>query len=487
MKLTPNLEAAIEALNKGFDDDVVFFLSKPPKIVDSISSGALALDVELGCGGYPRGRVIEIFGPESSGKTTLALHAIAEAQKAGGWAAFIDAEHALNVKYAADIGINIPSLLLSQPSCGEDALEVTDQLVRSGDVSIVVIDSVSALVPKAELEGEMGEMQIGLQARLMSQALRKLIANVHKSNTLVIFINQIRMKIGGYGNPEVTCVTPDTIIEIQTNNSQSVSMEDLFNLAGVNYRAIEKNLPIDISDRNIKVKSFNHETGRDEFKKILFLVRKEDCEICEVRTLTGDLLLRATKDHRVYDNQLGKYIQLGEYLSPASVTSLIHLRTNAGQAVEGMVFLTGEIEPILDMGIEGNENYYSNGILSHNSGGNSLKFYASQRLETRRGEFLKNGEDIYGQKIKVNIKKNRLAPPYREVLLDLIYGKGVDKAGSLLETAVGMGIVEQTGAYYIIEGKKVHGRAAIVEVLSDPVVFKEIEAKARAVLKGSNG
>lgn len=285
-----------------------------------IPTGSLGLDRALGIGGYPRGRIVEIYGPESSGKTTLALHAVAEAQKLGGTAAFIDAEHALDVSYAHKLGVKTDELLVSQPDTGEQALEITDVLVRSGAVDIIVVDSVAALVPKAEIEGEMGDSHMGLQARLMSQALRKLTAVISRTSSTVIFINQIRMKIGVvYGNPETT------------------------------------------------------------------------------------------------------------------------------------------------------------------TGGNALKFYASVRLDVRRGQAIRDGQETLGNRTKVKIVKNKMAPPFRETEFDVIYGEGVSKTGELLDVGVDLGVVEKSGAWYSYAGERLgQGREQSKKFLaSNPDILAKITEVVR--------
>jgi recombination protein RecA len=295
--------------------------------VETVSSGSLGLDIALGIGGLPRGRTVEIYGPEASGKTTLALHAVAEVQRLGGTAAFVDAEHALDPQYAGKLGVDIADLLISQPDTGEQALEITDMLVRSGAVDIIVIDSVAALTPKAEIEGEMGDSHVGLQARLMSQALRKLTGNIKRSNTLVVFINQIRMKIGVmFGNPETT------------------------------------------------------------------------------------------------------------------------------------------------------------------TGGNALKFYASVRLDIRRIGSIKRDEEMVGNETRVKVVKNKLAPPFREAVFDILYGEGVSRSGEIIDLGVSHGVIDKTGAWYSFRGERIgQGKENVRGFLKDhPERAAEIERLVRAkVLPGA--
>ena len=288
--------------------------------IEAIPTGALSLDIALGIGGFPRGRIVEIFGPESSGKTTVALHAIAEAQKQGGIAAFIDAEHALDPVYAKNLGVDVDNLIVAQPDTGEQALEIAEQLVRSGAVDIITIDSVAALVPKAEIDGEMGDSHVGLQARLMSQALRKLTGVLNKSNTVAIFINQLREKVGiMFGNPETT------------------------------------------------------------------------------------------------------------------------------------------------------------------PGGRALKFYASVRLDVRKQEAIKVNGEVVGTRTKVKVVKNKVAPPFREAVFDIVYGKGISNEGCVLDLATDMNIVDKSGAWFAYNGQKIgQGRENAKQFLAqNPDIMKEIEGKVR--------
>ena len=318
------LQTALAQIDKNFGKGTVMRLGDRPEMnVEAIPTGSLALDAALGIGGVPKGRIIEIYGPESSGKTTLALHILAEAQKRGGEVAFVDAEHALDPVYAAALGVDIDNLLVSQPDTGEQALEITDALVRSGAVDAVVVDSVAALVPKQEIEGEMGDTFVGLQARLMSQALRKLAGTIAKTNCVVIFINQLRMKIGVmYGNPETT------------------------------------------------------------------------------------------------------------------------------------------------------------------TGGNALKFYSSVRLDVRKVEAIKEGGNVVGNKTRVKVVKNKVAPPFREAMFEIMYGQGISKWGELVDLAVQMDIVQKSGSWFSMGDERIgQGAASVKEYfINNPEIAESVEAQVREKL-----
>ena len=321
------LEAALGQIDRAFGKGSIMKLGKDGQVVEieSVSTGSLGLDVALGIGGLPRGRIIEIYGPESSGKTTLALHTVAEAQKTGGICAFVDAEHALDPSYARKLGVDIDELLISQPVEGEQALEIADTLVRSGAIDVLVIDSVAALTPRAELEGDMGDMQPGMQARLMSKALRKLTGSISKSNTMVIFINQIRMKIGVmFGNPETT------------------------------------------------------------------------------------------------------------------------------------------------------------------TGGNALKFYASVRLDIRRIGAIKDRDEVVGNQTRVKVVKNKVAPPFRQVEFDIMYGQGISKTGELLDLGVKADIVEKSGSWFSYDSQRIgQGRENAKNFLKEnPDIADDIERRIRADAAG---
>ncbi|MCU7919099.1 MAG: recombinase RecA [Candidatus Thiodiazotropha sp. (ex Epidulcina cf. delphinae)] len=323
------LSAALGQIEKQFGKGSVMRMGDTSSVrnIEVISTGSLSLDIALGIGGLPKGRVVEIYGPESSGKTTLTLQVVAEAQKMGGTAAFIDAEHALDPQYAEKLGVNVDELLVSQPDTGEQALEITDMLVRSGAVDVVVIDSVAALTPKAEIEGDMGDSHVGLQARLMSQALRKLTANIKRTNCLVIFINQIRMKIGVmFGSPETT------------------------------------------------------------------------------------------------------------------------------------------------------------------TGGNALKFYASVRLDIRRIGAIKKGDEVVGNDTRVKVVKNKVAPPFKQVQFEILYGEGISHEGEIIELGVQQGIIDKSGAWYSHNGDRIgQGKENVRNFLKEnPEITDGIEARIRAELLPSN-
>ena len=320
------LEKALSQIEKSYGKGSIMVLGEEQQAndIEAIPTGAINLDIALGIGGFPRGRVVEIYGPESSGKTTLALHAIAEAQKLGGIAAFIDAEHALDVHYAKNLGVDIENLVLSQPDTGEQALAITESLVRSNAVDIIVVDSVAALVPRAEIEGDMGDTHVGLLARLMSQALRKLTGSVSKSRTTVIFLNQLRQKIGiMFGNPETT------------------------------------------------------------------------------------------------------------------------------------------------------------------TGGVALKFYSSVRLDIRRKEQIKNGEDVIGNVTQVRVVKNKVAPPFKTVNFDIMYGTGISRVGSMLDSAVDFGIIDKAGSWYSYEGERLgQGRENVKDYLANnPDIYDAVDKAVRHYAK----
>ncbi len=413
------LEVAMSQIEKQFGKGSVMKLGEFKAMeIEAIPTGALSLDIALGIGGVPRGRIIEVFGPESSGKTTLALHIVAEAQKMGGEAAFIDAEHALDPVYAKKLGVDIDDLIVSQPDTGEQALEITESLVRSGALDVIVVDSVAALVPKAEIDGDMGDSHMGLQARLMSQALRKLAGAINKSKTVLIFINQLREKIGVmFGNPETT--TGGRALKFYA----SVRMD------------IRKT-------ENIK----------------------QDGEVKGNRVVAA-LVPKAEIDGDMGDSHMGLQARL---MSQA-------LRKLAGAINKSktvLIFINQLREKI--------------GVMFGNpettTGGRALKFYASVRMDIRKTENIKQDGEVKGNRVRVKVIKNKVAPPFREAEFDVVYGQGISKEGNILDMAVSLDIVEKAGSWFSYDGERIgQGRENVKKYLREnPDMLEEIEEKVRA-------
>lgn len=455
--------------------------------LDVVSTGSLGLDIALGVGGLPRGRVVEVYGPESSGKTLMCLSAIANAQRQGLTCAFIDAEHALDPVWASTLGVNVGELYISQPDNGEQALEIADTLVRSGAFGMVVIDSVAALVPKAEIEGEMGASLPGLQARLMSQALRKLTGSVKTSNTLLVFINQLRMKIGVMFG----CLHADTLVNF------------------VDGRA----LPIrEVVENRVEgeVWSWNEELGTFEAQPIVDWHYNGDVtsasDYIHIQTASvnghGRFGLTVTPSHEVLtqvgwkeakdltteDRLISKYWTRVE-------TSVQLLKTEVAikairQASPRQMRQKGKY----DISVAKNHNYMvggaHNGVVVHNSpetttGGNALKFYASVRIDVRRIGTIKKGDEVMGAETKAKVIKNKVAPPFREALYDIIYGRGISRHGELVEMGVKIGVVDKSGAWYSYKGEKIgQGKDNSVNFLmANPAIADEIDRAIRAHYK----
>jgi RecA/RadA recombinase len=466
------LELAISQIERQFGKGSVMRLGAggPLEEISVIPTGALSLDAALGIGGLPRGRVVEIYGPESSGKTTLALHVIAEAQQLGGIAAFIDAEHALDPIYARKLGVNTDELLISQPDTGEQALEIAETLVRSNAVDVIVIDSVAALVPRAELDGDMGDSLPGLQARLMSQALRKLTAAISRSGGVVIFINQIREKIGVMFG----CFSGDTPIALANGTTVPIG--------GI----VERRIAADVL-------SYDPETGQVEPRPIVNWfdngAAEEFLHIDVVRAGGWRHRLTVTDNHLIFtpegpvkaiDLAVGDRVLVYDHATcrtvPGSIAT-IDLRP----AAEG--------EHRFDLEIEGNHTYLADGVVVHNSpetttGGRALKFYASVRLDIRRQDAIKQGTESIGVRTKVKVVKNKLAPPFREAEFDVLYGEGISKAGTVLDAAVEHSLVEKSGTWYTFKNERIgQGRENAKKWLREnPAALADLEAKVRETL-----
>ena len=456
------------------------FIASPTK-VKSIELIGERPTYDLKCA-YPYNNYIaNKFVVHNSGKTSLCLHIIANAQKRGGACAFIDTEHALDLSYAKSLGVDVEKMVFSQPDFGEQALDIVEALARSGSMDVIVVDSVAALVPKSEIEGNMGDSHMGLQARLMSQACRKLAGVTHKTNTLIIFTNQLRSKIGiVWGNPEVTCVAPDTKVEIKEKNytnTKSVSIMEIFNIVGVDPFKLQANDPVDISDKKIKIRSYDHKIDQVVWRTILALVRKEDSEYFGV--FQEDILVfKGSPHHKVYDIEHAEYFSLLE-------VSLRGMPYFIGQGIKSKKeFQVRKLEErglILDLMVEDTENYFANGVLSHNTGGNALKFYASMRLDIRRVSQLKSGTEdgIRGNRTKVKIVKNKLAPPFREAEFDILFGKGIDYLGEVVDLAIANGVITRAGSWYSYGEQRLGQGAPMIRGLleANPDMLKDVLTK----------
>jgi len=457
---TKALDAAVNELTKRFGDGTIVRLGDATHmVVDVIPSGSLTIDIALGVGGIPRGRVTEIYGPESSGKTTLCLHVIAESQKRGGICAFVDMEHALDPSYAKLIGVNIDKLYISQPDTAEQALEIIETLVRSGALDVVVLDSVAALVPRVEIEGEMGDSHVGVQARLMSQALRKLSGAIKQSNVSVLFTNQIREKIGVmYG-----CFMGETPITLADGSTEMIE------------RIVKERL-------DVEVLSYNHLSGLLEPRRIVnwfdngttneflrFTVASNDSDVPHTFTCTPNHMLLTPHGYEAAEN-----VQAGDLLMTSmalditleSVTSGA-INGNAVQPIARPYQATAmpviQVENVIletpvhryDIEIEGNHCYVAGGVIVHNSpetqpGGRALKFYATVRLDVRKLESIKaGGGEVVGNRTRVRVTKNKVAPPFREAEFDIMFLEGgISKSGEVLDLGTDLAIIEKRGAFY---------------------------------------
>lgn len=447
--------------------------------IPRLKSGSNTIDKITG-GGYPLGRIIELFGGESSGKTTACYHAIAEAQKAfpDKWCGFVDSEYGFDAGYAKAIGVQVDELVVAQPDSGTDAFAMVQSFIENG-AALVVVDSVAAMVPREEVEeDDYGKSSVGTQARMMSKALRKLTAIVGKSQCVLMFTNQTREKVGVmYGNP--TCVTPDTMVELK--DIDSITMENLFLRVGLDYKNMDKDVTYDVSDKNIKVKSFNHKTGKNEYRKILSLVRKDDAIMHNLVSKDGSVLLKCSGAHRIFDKDKKEYFPVEQIESGV-------LLSNSGKDIPFFVKKTNEIVPIVDMEVEGNSNYFTNGILSHNttSGGKALQFYASIRLKVSKIGIVEEGSGDNKEKTSIRTKfetvKNKTFPPFRVGETEIVFGKGINNEAGVLEEMIESGVIQKKGGWYAIDGTNVaQGIVNLKQYLADnPSVYEALKVKLNA-------
>jgi RecA/RadA recombinase len=460
----------------------------PTSDVASIPTGALSLDLALGVGGLPRGRIVEVFGPESSGKTTLLYHVIAQAQKSGGFAAFIDAEHAMDPGYARRIGVNTDELLVSQPDHGEQALEIADLLVRSGALDVVAIDSVAALVPKAEIEGEMGDTHVGLQARLMSQALRKLAGTLNRAGTTCVFTNQLREKIGVMFG----CFHGDAPVVLADGSRLPIG------------EIVEGRLPVEVL-------SFDPATGHIEPRPVVSWfdngLAEEFLRIRVSGGIEGTREIVCTPNHTVftpYGEMSAEELRPGSEVLAAALHAGATRRVPVGvgggtttlaepsaRATRAYVLGVERVRDLAsmrryDLEIEGNHTYLVDEVVVHNSpettpGGRALKFYASVRLDIRRIETLKEGTEAIGNRVRVKVVKNKMAPPFRQAEFDIIYGEGISHEGSLIDLGLEKGILSKSGSYFSYGDDRLgQGRSAVRAFLREhPDVAGDIETRLR--------
>lgn len=492
------LDATLLNLQKKYGKGSISVFGKNQIKVERFPVSSMNLTEMMG-GGFPRGRMTEIYGPESSGKTTLAEYFGGQCQnyyfedkQRNGVVAYIDVEHSLDPVYAESIGLKMKDVIFSQPDSAEQALDIVNDLLLSGVVDLIVVDSVAALVPQAEADGEMGDQQMGLQARLMSKACRKLQANMTEKSASIIFINQIREKIGVmFGNPE--CVTLDTKVSI--HSTKQISMENLFEKAGLDWKSMELNTAYDISDKNFTIESFNHETGKKEFKKILALVYKGESPIYEIKSKsTEKVLLTCSGGHRLWDEEMKRYTHVSELLYGSALKA-------DGTTEEFVVEKTDRVEPIVDMSVEGNENYFSNEILSHNTttGGNALKFYASIRFTIRRKEYVTgmNSDDVIGIVSTLKTIKNKVASPFKTCEMKLLFGKGYQVEEEYVVALTKRGLIEKSGSWYSWSYKDPSGKEGshkeqgldnVIKWFKDnPVLFEQFKRKIQEMLaKESN-
>jgi RecA/RadA recombinase len=489
------LDLALGQIEKQFGKGAIMKLGEERArvAVEVIPTGSIGLDLALGVGGVPRGRIIEIYGPESSGKTTLALTIIANAQRAGGNAVFIDAEHALDAAYAEKLGVDVTNLHVAQPDTGEEALEIADHLVRSGAVDVVVIDSVAALVPRAEIEGEKGDSHVGLQARLMSQALRKLTGSINKSRTTVIFINQIRMQIGVMFG----CFHYDTRVVLADGKSEKIG------------KIVNQKM-------QVEVLSYDPKSGRIEPRKVVNWFdngRTEEFIQFEVEGgPSGRRRFAATPNHIIFtpDGEVpaGELNEGDEVLvsvedETATVSETIPSRGDK-ETVAGSVAVleqprlkTGRARIVMkflrppddqnhrfDIEVEGHHTYLVDGVVVHNSpettaGGRALKFYASVRMDIRRIATLKEGDTAVGNRTRVKVVKNKVAAPFRDAEFDILYNIGISREGELIDYAVDKGIITRAGTWFSYGEERLgQGRENVRLFLKEhPDVRRQIEAK----------
>lgn len=513
------LDKLIDKLQETYKDGVIMDLRRGESMpdVERVPLESPKIESLFGLGGVPRGRIIEIFGPESSGKTSLCEYIAGQFQKDDleyadektgelktrkGVVVYIDAEHAMSLEYAQIHGFDVSQCILVQPDSGEQALDIAIQFAESGQVDLIVVDSIAALTPQQELDADMEQNSIGLQARMLSKFFRKAAGVLAKTKTTMLCINQIRMNIGGYGNPETTCVTPDTFVQYSNTDPQmyknlcplgSRTLEEMFEEQGVDWRKMPEETSIS-TDGNLFILSCYAGYMETELKRVTKLVRKKDSPTYRLFLENQGVVYFAfsgTPEHQVLARignggnmwfslrELAEGIQKGEDV-------FIQYGSDAGRLcshrkVHSLVFVETP-QPILDMEVEGSHSYFANGVLSHNTGGKALKFYSSTRIEVRRREYITEKDETKGIIINAKTVKNKTAPPMVRQQLEMYFDKSFDASMEWVDFAIEYQVIAQAGAgfFTLPDGTKIRGRANVVEYMKDPANKETYESIIQA-------
>lgn len=448
----------MQNITKAYGTEVMIDPKKAPKI-ERIPCSSLSINYVLG-GGVPVGRMITFAGLESGGKSSISTIIGSDFQKAGQYVVYIDAEHSFDFQFAKKLGLDISEdkFQLIQPDYGEMGFDIIEKYVDTSEVGLIILDSASAMMPKAELEDDFGKAQMGSQARMFSQAFRKLAGKLSKTKTTLLVISQIRNKIGVMFG----CVHPDTIVEIMLGmlkvTQRKMKMKKLFNLCGVNYKEMQENSAVDVYSRNIKIKSFNHSTNSIEYKQVEWLVRKYDSIMYKVTV--GFNYFKCTGDHKIYIEGRG-YVEVKNVISGEMVLSSSGLKPVKIKVLK-------KSYPVLDITVKDNNNYFTNGVLSHNSpetinGGNAIKYYSSIIGDCRRKEEIKDKDDErLGIITQLKTTKNKTAPYGRKALIEIDFKSGVDYVREIVTFAINYGFIQKGGAWFTVEGERFQGQDKVV-------------------------
>lgn len=519
------LDKLIDKLQETYKDGVIMDLRRGESIpdVERVPLESPKIESLFGIGGIPRGRIIEIFGPESSGKTSLCEYIAGQFQKDDldyvdeksgevktrkGVVVYIDAEHAISLEYAQIHGFDVSQCILVQPDSGEQACDIAIQFAESGQVDLIVIDSIASLTPQTEIDADMSQQTIGLQARMLSKFFRKAAGVLAKTKTTMLCINQIRMNIGGYGNPETTCVTPDTIVDYTTQDPGIPgyyiaphgwrTIEDMFKDQGVDWKNLPENSRVS-TDGQLWISSCEIEgtVARGRMKKVTQLVRKQNSPVYKVYAQYKDydqpefLAFKGTPQHKIFAQTVNKKYN---WYSLAEVATWLGLGTRVkviysehaggipGEIDISRMEYVPEPQPILDMEVEGTHTYFANGILSHNTGGKALKFYSSTRIEVRRREYITEKDETKGIIINAKTVKNKTAPPMVRQQLEMYFDKSFDASMEWVDFAVEYQIIDVAGAgfFTLPDGTKIRGRARVIEYMKDPANKETYESIIKA-------